>query len=74
MIETRPHQTRELDRTEALRLLGSVSFGRISFTERALPQIRPVNHLVDAGEVFIRTHSDAAVMTAIGRSSPTRST
>ncbi|WP_438489666.1 pyridoxamine 5'-phosphate oxidase family protein [Streptomyces sp. S186] len=53
----------ELDRTEALRLLGSVSLGRIVFTQDALPAIRPVNHLLHHGEVIIRTHEGAALAT-----------
>ncbi|MFF2808295.1 pyridoxamine 5'-phosphate oxidase family protein [Streptomyces sp. NPDC058000] len=53
----------ELDRTEALRLLGSVSLGRIVFTQDALPAIRPVNHLLHHGEVIIRTHEGAALTT-----------
>jgi hypothetical protein len=44
----------ELPRDEALRLLGSVPFGRVVFTARALPAIRPVNHLVDGDQVIIR--------------------
>jgi hypothetical protein len=44
----------ELPRDEALRLLGSVPFGRVVFTARALPAIRPVNHLVDGDKVIIR--------------------
>ncbi|KPI19021.1 Pyridoxamine 5'-phosphate oxidase-related protein [Actinobacteria bacterium OK074] len=60
--ETGPPGRRvELDRTEALRLLGSVSLGRIAFTRRALPTIRPVNHIVDDGAVVIRTHEGAAL-------------
>lgn len=45
----------ELDRTQALGLLAAVSYGRIVFTQDALPAIRPVNHLVDDGEIIIRT-------------------
>ncbi len=40
---------------ESLALLASVPFGRVVFTQRALPAIRPVNHLVDRGHVIIRT-------------------
>lgn len=53
----------DLDTAEALRLLASVPFGRIVFTRRALPTIRPVNHVLDAGSVVIRTH-DGASLTA----------
>ncbi|MFH8769484.1 pyridoxamine 5'-phosphate oxidase family protein [Streptomyces sp. NPDC017958] len=56
-----PRQSVELDRDEALRLLGSVSFGRIVFTRHALPTVRPVNHVLDDGDVVIRTHEGAAL-------------
>ncbi|PWI13300.1 pyridoxamine 5'-phosphate oxidase [Streptomyces sp. Act143] len=52
---------RELDSSEALRLLGGVSLGRVVFTRHALPQIRPVNHVVDGGDIVIRTHEGAAL-------------
>ncbi len=44
-----------------MRLLGSVSLGRIVFTARVLPAIRPVTHLVDGDYVIIRTDSGAAI-------------
>ncbi|MFJ3667078.1 pyridoxamine 5'-phosphate oxidase family protein [Streptomyces sp. NPDC090106] len=56
-----PRRTIDLDRAEALRLLGSVSFGRIVFTELALPTIRPVNHVLDHGGIVIRTHAGGAL-------------
>lgn len=57
-----PRRMVELSRAEALALLASVSLGRIVFTERALPTIRPVNHLLDeSGEIVIRTHAGAAL-------------
>jgi hypothetical protein len=52
----------ELDAAQALRLLGSVSLGRIAFTHHALPIIRPVNHIVDDGVIVIRTHEGAVVV------------
>jgi hypothetical protein len=42
-------------------LLGSVPLGRIVFTARALPAIRPVCHLVDGDYVIIRTDRSAAI-------------
>jgi Pyridoxamine 5'-phosphate oxidase len=42
-------------------LLGSVSLGRIVFTARALPAIRPVTHLVDGDHIIIRTDRNAAI-------------
>nr|WSY57708.1 pyridoxamine 5'-phosphate oxidase family protein [Streptomyces sp. NBC_00886] len=50
-----------MDGAEALRLLGSVPMGRIAFTRQALPTIRPVNHIVDDGNIVIRTHEGAAL-------------
>ncbi|WP_042380779.1 pyridoxamine 5'-phosphate oxidase family protein [Streptacidiphilus melanogenes] len=46
---------------EALDLLGSVRFGRIVFTQHALPAVRVVNHTVVDGEIVIRTHAGAAL-------------
>ncbi|WP_442810091.1 pyridoxamine 5'-phosphate oxidase family protein [Streptomyces sp. W16] len=56
-----PRRTVEIDETEALRLLGSVPMGRIAFTRQALPTIRPVNHILDDGNIVIRTHEGAAL-------------
>jgi nitroimidazol reductase NimA-like FMN-containing flavoprotein (pyridoxamine 5'-phosphate oxidase superfamily) len=58
---------RELSREESLRLLGSVSLGRVVFTDRALPAIRPVNHLLDHGRIIIRSHAGAAIVSAAER-------
>jgi hypothetical protein len=55
----------ELPRDEALRLLGSVPFGRVVFTARAMPAIRPVNHLVDGGSIIIRTSLGSALSTDV---------
>ncbi|MDX3458906.1 pyridoxamine 5'-phosphate oxidase family protein [Streptomyces sp. ME02-8801-2C] len=56
-----PRQSVELDSWEALRLLGTVSLGRIVFTRQALPTVRPVNHVLDDGDIVIRTHEGAAL-------------
>ncbi|MFE6281558.1 pyridoxamine 5'-phosphate oxidase family protein [Streptomyces sp. NPDC057877] len=56
-----PRQSIELDGAEALRLLGSLSLGRIVFTRHALPTVRPVNHVLDRGDIIIRTHEGAAL-------------
>lgn len=55
---------RELSREESLRLLGSVSLGRVVFSDHALPAIRPVNHLVDGEQVIVRSHTGAAILSA----------
>nr|WP_051945331.1 pyridoxamine 5'-phosphate oxidase family protein [Streptacidiphilus rugosus] len=61
---------RRLDTAEALQLLAGVSLGRVVFTRDALPAIRPVNHLVEDGEIIIRTHEGAALTNAAGQGSP----
>jgi nitroimidazol reductase NimA-like FMN-containing flavoprotein (pyridoxamine 5'-phosphate oxidase superfamily) len=58
-------QLAELPRDEALRLLASVPFGRVVFTARALPAVRPVNHLVDGNRIIIRTSLGSALSTDV---------
>jgi nitroimidazol reductase NimA-like FMN-containing flavoprotein (pyridoxamine 5'-phosphate oxidase superfamily) len=57
----RPRQAVELTEGECWRLLASVSIGRVVFTHRAMPAIRPVNHLVDGQTIIIRAHNGAAI-------------
>ena len=44
-----------LDRGDCLALMGSVSLGRVVFTDRALPAIQPVNFVLDGDDVIIAT-------------------
>jgi nitroimidazol reductase NimA-like FMN-containing flavoprotein (pyridoxamine 5'-phosphate oxidase superfamily) len=60
-------QLSALSTEECMVLLASVPVGRVVFTERALPAIRPVNHLVDDGNVIIRTQLGTSVVSAAGR-------
>jgi nitroimidazol reductase NimA-like FMN-containing flavoprotein (pyridoxamine 5'-phosphate oxidase superfamily) len=56
---------RPLTREQAMLLLRSVPMGRVAFTHRAMPAIRPVNHMIDeAGRIIIRSHEGAAIVTA----------
>jgi hypothetical protein len=55
----------ELDKTEALALLASVDYGRVVFTQAALPAIRPVNHLLVDERIIIRSRLTAAVSTEV---------
>jgi len=48
-----------------MRLLDSISVGRIVFTSRALPAIRPVCHLVDDDHIIIRTDRNAAIISEL---------
>ncbi len=62
---------RELAREEALALLSTVPYGRIVFTQRALPAVRPVNHIIDNGAIIIRSHAGTAITAAVDLASPT---
>jgi hypothetical protein len=55
----------ELTRGESLRLVGSVPFGRIVFTSRALPAIQPVPHLLAGQQIIIRASLGAAISSAV---------
>ncbi|MFJ3921786.1 pyridoxamine 5'-phosphate oxidase family protein [Streptomyces sp. NPDC090022] len=59
-----PGRRVELAAEEAWELLGSVRLGRIVFTRHALPAVRPVDHLLDAGDIIIRP-DDGATLTAL---------
>jgi Pyridoxamine 5'-phosphate oxidase len=58
---SRPWQAAELTEGECWRLLASVSIGRVVFTQRAMPAIRPVNHVIDGRTIIIGTHLGAAI-------------
>ncbi|HEX6472167.1 MAG TPA: pyridoxamine 5'-phosphate oxidase family protein [Streptosporangiaceae bacterium] len=59
----------ELTETESLALLGSVPLGRIVYTLRALPTVRPVSHILDQGNIVIRSHLGTAIAGQAGASS-----
>ena len=54
-----------LPRQESLRLLSTVSMGRLVFSHLALPAIRPVNHFVDGDQVIIRAHQGTTIDVAV---------
>ena len=58
-------QLESLPRAESLRLLSTVSLGRLVFTHLALPAIRPVNHAVAGEQVIIRAYLGTAISTAV---------
>jgi hypothetical protein len=64
MIEAR--QLQELTQAESLRLLASVPVGRVVFTYRALPAIRPVNHLVVDDKIIIIASLGTAISAQAG--------
>lgn len=47
---------------EAFRLLATVHVGRVAYTYRALPGIQAVSHLIDHGDVIIRSHGRPPVI------------
>jgi hypothetical protein len=55
-MEQLPRQLVAIDKAKSLDRLAGVSFGRIVYTQRAMPAIRPVNHIVDGGAVIVYTH------------------
>ncbi|KJY30505.1 MULTISPECIES: pyridoxamine 5'-phosphate oxidase family protein [unclassified Streptomyces] len=57
-------QMEELGADEALQLLGSAELGRIVFTRHALPAVRPVNHVLDAGDIIVRVQ-DGSTLAAL---------
>lgn len=66
MAMTALRRLEALPRAESLRLLSSVSLGRLVFTHLALPAIRPVNHAVAGQQVIIRAYLGTAISAAVG--------
>ncbi|MBO0805138.1 MAG: pyridoxamine 5'-phosphate oxidase family protein [Nocardiopsaceae bacterium] len=56
----------ELSSPECWKLLASVPVGRVVFSQRAMPAVRVVNHLVDGQLVVIRSHQGAAITGGAG--------
>ena len=54
----------QLPRDECLRLMASVSVGRIIYTRRALPAVELVNFALDHGDIIIRTDSGGKLAVA----------
>ena len=54
-------QSEDLTVAEALRLLGGVRFGRVVFTSRAMPAVRPVRHVVVDGKIVIAAGPELVV-------------
>ena len=54
----------QLSRDDCLRLLASVSIGRIIYTRHALPAIELVTFALDQGDIVIRTDGDGKLAAA----------
>lgn len=60
------HQLRPLPAARAMSLLASCSFGRLVLSERALPAIRLVDHVVAGDVLIIRTSLEAPIRPEAG--------
>lgn len=60
-------EIRELTVHESLCLLGSVPLGRIAFTANAMPEIRPVIHILENDVIIIRSRVGAAIQATDGQ-------
>jgi hypothetical protein len=58
----------QLSRDECLRLMASVSVGRIIYTRRALPAVELVNFALDHGDIIVRTDGGGKLAVAIQHS------
>ena len=67
---TQPEQLREIEATRCRHLLEAVPYGRLATVDAGEPLLAVVNHLVDAGDVYVRTRQDSrlARLTEGGRS------
>ena len=54
-------ESRELSWAECLALLPTVPFGRLVFTEGALPAVLPVDFLLDSAGIVLRTAAGSSV-------------
>jgi nitroimidazol reductase NimA-like FMN-containing flavoprotein (pyridoxamine 5'-phosphate oxidase superfamily) len=54
----------ELDRHECLRLLAAYPFGRVVFTDAALPAAQPVHYLLDKEEIIFRAANGSKLASA----------
>ena len=65
-MSTPKRQLNELPRDEALERVASVPLGRIVFTLGGLPTVRPVVHVIDDGDVVVRTQLDTTTFASDG--------
>lgn len=66
MTMTAVRRLEAVPRAESMRLLSTVSLGRLVFTHLALPAIRPVNHAVCGDQIIIRAYLGTAINAAVG--------
>jgi nitroimidazol reductase NimA-like FMN-containing flavoprotein (pyridoxamine 5'-phosphate oxidase superfamily) len=54
-----PELLREIEPSRCLHLLESVSYGRLATVDAGEPVLVVVNHIVDAGDIYLRTRPEA---------------
>ena len=54
-----PERLREIEASRCLALLEAVSYGRLATVDAGEPVLVVVNHIVDGGDIYIRTRPDA---------------
>ncbi len=60
-MDATEHDARELTQAECLSLLRTVPYGRLVFTEGALPAAVPVNFLLDPAGIVVRTAAQTSL-------------
>jgi hypothetical protein len=60
-MNERDRQMKPMTRQQALDRLAGAEYGRVVFTQHAMPAIRPVNHLLSDGRIIILSHDDSAI-------------
>jgi hypothetical protein len=60
-MNERDRQMKPMTRQQALDKLAGAEYGRVVFTQHAMPAIRPVNHLLSDGRIIIFAHDDSAI-------------
>ncbi len=65
-----PEQLREIDAERCRQLLEASAYGRLATVDAGEPLLAVVNHVVDAGDIYVRTRRDSrlARLTEGGRS------
>ncbi|MEV0465887.1 pyridoxamine 5'-phosphate oxidase family protein [Nocardia tengchongensis] len=58
---------RELSAADSLKRLAGAQYGRIVYSRRGLPIIRPVNHIVEEDVVVVRAHLGASLLRGDGQ-------
>lgn len=65
-MDSGPRRLHELSRAESLRLLDSLPYGRVVFTELALPAIRPVKHVLIDDWIIINADLGPSALSGTG--------